>query len=147
MEKPFMKIKHYWLLDAWVFFLVNSTLICRLKWCDVRMTDTDIYLVLKDRDYLAEDLSVVKHILKRLLDGHADGSITELTKVMQVLRNLQEHLEWHDCSMAWLEQKMTGASLLDQVIWKLWKSVQQTIFVSKHIMFGCVALQTGCFKP
>ena len=53
------------------------------------MTDTDIYLVLKDRDYLAEDLSVVKHTLKRLLDGRADGSITELTKVMEVL------LDWN----------------------------------------------------
>ena len=75
------------------FFLVNSTLICRLNWCDVRMCNTDIHLILKDRDHLAEDLSVVKHTLKRLLDGHADGSITELITVMHLLKELQEHLE------------------------------------------------------
>ena len=59
------------------FFLVNSTLICRLKLCDVRMSEAELDLILKDRDCLAEDLSIVKHTLKRILDGHADGSITD----------------------------------------------------------------------
>ena len=75
------------------FFLVNSTLICRLKLCDVRMSESELDLILKDRDCLAEDLSIVKHTLKRILDGHADGSITELITVMHLLTELQECLE------------------------------------------------------
>ena len=58
--------------------------------CHVRLSGTDIE---RDRDFLAEDLSIVKSALQTLLDGYANGSITELSKVMEVLENLQAHLE------------------------------------------------------